>query len=404
MKLFDEYPVLESERLLIRKMTISDAEALAALTAETAVYSSLPAFLFEYKYKDTARVIESIDTECFDKKVSIIMGIFIKSSYESNESETDFLIGIAEIYNYDEKKSKASISCRLSRSAWGRGIGTEVARMLRDYLIRDIGLNTVTAHVLKSNTASSAVFINNGFIAKYQDLYEDWGRDGLELTDKYVYKSEWEKGTQVNAVRSSLDPVQVERFVMAYKVDQDRIRAMLPAGYRSLRPVLRINAEIRDNKSLYIEFNTPVEADGRRGWLNIDSWKSSNDPGMRFERNADEVTIRTSFLQLSYSGTGAYGGCPAEQDNEGCYYLGNEVEFRPAEKIEEKEEYCCCSFRWSFNEGDAHGESDGSMLPAKFTLMQNKYDPLPFTAENAAAIKCRQVLGAYVVRFERAYD
>jgi hypothetical protein len=257
--------------------------------------------------------------------------------------------------------------------------------------------------VLNSNKASAAVLENNGFIDKYRGLYEDWGRDRLELTEKYVFKREW-ADSGYTADKNKRRVVQVEKFVMAYKVDQDRIRAMLPAGYRSLRPVLRINTEIRDDKVLYIEFNTPVEADGRKGWLNIDNWKSSNDEGMRFERCDEEVIITTPFLDLSYSGTGAYGGCPAEQDDEGCYYLGNDIEFRPSEKIEEQEEYCCCEFRWKFNDRDAHGESDGTMIPAKFTLMQNKYEPVSFTAENAAAIKCRQVLGAYVVRFERVYE
>ena len=39
--------------------------------------------------------------------------------------------------------------------------------------------------------------------------------------------------------------MKVEQFVMAYGVEQDRIRAMLPDGFVSLRPVLRINTEIR---------------------------------------------------------------------------------------------------------------------------------------------------------------
>ena len=59
----------------------------------------------------------------------------------------------------------------------------------------------------------------------------------------------------------------VEQFVMAYQVEQDRLRAMLPDGYESLRPVLRINTEIRDEgkkkTSVHmLEFNTPVAAHG----------------------------------------------------------------------------------------------------------------------------------------------
>ncbi len=40
--------------------------------------------------------------------------------------------------------------------------------------------------------------------------------------------------------------MQVEQFVMAYYAEQDRLRALLPEGFVSLRPVLRINAEVRD--------------------------------------------------------------------------------------------------------------------------------------------------------------
>lgn len=42
----------------------------------------------------------------------------------------------------------------------------------------------------------------------------------------------------------------VEQFVMAYGAEQDRLRALLPEGFASLRPVLRINAEVRGGKTL----------------------------------------------------------------------------------------------------------------------------------------------------------
>lgn len=60
--------------------------------------------------------------------------------------------------------------------------------------------------------------------------------------------------------------MKVEQFVMAYKVDQDRVRALLPEGFQSLRPVLRINAEICEGE-VYIEFNTPVAALARKHYL-----------------------------------------------------------------------------------------------------------------------------------------
>ena len=51
--------------------------------------------------------------------------------------------------------------------------------------------------------------------------------------------------------------MQIEQFVMAYGVEQDRLRAILPEGFTSLRPVLRIHGEIRDGAGSYLS-STPL--------------------------------------------------------------------------------------------------------------------------------------------------
>lgn len=195
--------------------------------------------------------------------------------------------------------------------------------------------------------------------------------------------------------------MRVEQFVMAYGVEQDRVRALLPEGFESLRPVLRINTEIRDEKTVYAELNAPVEHDGKRGWLNIANWNSSTDE-ISFIRKEKTVTISAPFLTLVYTGTGVEGGCPAERDNSGCFY-GSEsgLEFRPAETITVNKEFCDCEFVWRFHPDDAHGVSIGKTLPAIHEEIAAEYEKKELTAENAAAIPCRQVLGAYIVRFER---
>lgn len=194
--------------------------------------------------------------------------------------------------------------------------------------------------------------------------------------------------------------MKVEQFVMAYKAEQDRLRAMLPEGFTSLRPVLRINAEIRgeDAETLYIEFNTPVEGFGKRGWLNIDHWESPLTE-ISYDQNDAATTFRTPFLEITYTGVGLAGGCPAEKDNDGCFY-GNA--FVPAEVIDQNKEYCNCSFRWKFTEKDASGIStDGKSIPAIPNEQIHQYEKLDLTPENAALIPCEQVLGAYKVTFER---
>ena len=49
----------------------------------------------------------------------------------------------------------------------------------------------------------------------------------------------------------------------------------------------------------------------------------------------------------------------------------------------------------------ARGVSIGKTLPAIPQEPQTVYPRLPLTAENAAAIPCRQVLGVYSVSFPR---
>lgn len=195
--------------------------------------------------------------------------------------------------------------------------------------------------------------------------------------------------------------MKVAQYVMAYEVEQDRLRAMLPEGYESLRPVLRINAEVRGGNQCYVELNTAVRHNGKRGWLNIAHWQSPDDD-IYFQHDGATTCFVTPFLRIAFTHTGIAGGCPAEHDNDGCFFLTSEGErLRPTKTIASNKEFCDCDFRWLFTSSDASGRSIGKTLPAIPTPRQNTYPLQALTAENAAAIPCKQVLGSYVVEFER---
>lgn len=190
--------------------------------------------------------------------------------------------------------------------------------------------------------------------------------------------------------------MKVKQFVVAYHVEQDRLRALLPTGFESLRPVLRINAEIRDEKETYLELNTPVASQGKRGWLNIANWSDFS-----FTQNGKSVTFRSKFLQITFTPVGIEGGCPAEKDNDGCFFIGETTLLRLPETINTNKEFCDCEFSWSFTSHDAHGKSLGKTLPAFYTEQRIIYEKQKLTAENAANIPCEQVLGSYMVIFDR---
>lgn len=190
--------------------------------------------------------------------------------------------------------------------------------------------------------------------------------------------------------------MHIEQFVMAYEVEQDRLRALVPHGFKSLRPVLRINAEIRGGTP-YVEFNTAVEAqDGTRGWINIGAWVDGS-----FTREGETVAFETDMLRISFTGVGIQGGCPAEKDNAGCWFSGAAETLRPPEASAARKEFCGCQFQWRFTGADAHGASLGKTLPAVPEDVKTVYPKQPLTAPNAAAIPCAQVLGTCRVTFER---
>ena len=184
MRLFEEYPSLSDDMILIHKMKQDDAHALHNFARTPEIYTYLPTFLYEQKYEFAEKVLACMDEECFATKVTMIMGVYLKS-------DPDKLIGLAEIYSYKPERKKASIGYRLDKPYWGRGIGTRVAALLKNYLMEETDVVVITAHVIKVNEASAKVLRKIGFIDRFPDILEDWGFDEPVLTDKFVFKRSW---------------------------------------------------------------------------------------------------------------------------------------------------------------------------------------------------------------------
>ena len=180
MNLFEEMPYLEDEQIVLKEMTVEDAPALGRIASDPKVYVYLPTFLYEQQYQDPCEAIRNMRKECFETRESIMLGIFLKEDLHE-------MAGIAEMYAYDERKKKVSIGVRLAQAYWHRGIALQVERLMLAYL-KEAGIRTVTGHVMVHNAASAHVAREAGMAVKYPDLWEDWGREGPVLTDKYVLR------------------------------------------------------------------------------------------------------------------------------------------------------------------------------------------------------------------------
>lgn len=192
MRLFDEYPYIERDTVVLKKMGAADADALSDMVKNKQLYRYLPTFLYEQKYEDIREMLAKMDEECFLPKESLLLGIYVKRPAALSGENTDWqFAGIAEFYNYEEKKGKASIGCRLLPAFWGQGLATAVIGMMKDYLFTQTDVRTITGHIMQVNRASAGAAMKNGFLCKYPDLLEDWGFPQPVRIDKYVFKRAW---------------------------------------------------------------------------------------------------------------------------------------------------------------------------------------------------------------------
>ena len=171
---FAEPPVLTGRTIVLRPLTLSDADALRRLTGQEAVYRYLPTFLFEKKYASAEDVLCRLYTEAL--RDSLILGVFRQGLF----------CGLAEAYGYRAPIKKISIGYRLLREAWGKGIATEALSLMVAEAITHRGIEIITASTMVENAASARVLQKNGFTLVNHAVDEDWGYDAPTSADKWI--------------------------------------------------------------------------------------------------------------------------------------------------------------------------------------------------------------------------
>lgn len=178
IKLFDEIPTLETDRVVLRKITDSDAPALEAMVTNEMVYRYEPTFLFERQYTDMHQMIRELYGEIYETKQNLILGVYLKSE--------DELCGLAEFYGYKESIHKSCVGFRLREEYWGKKISTESEWLMMDYLLNETDVQIITASTMMENKASARVLEKNGFTMTVSGVPEDWGYPDPTLTDKWI--------------------------------------------------------------------------------------------------------------------------------------------------------------------------------------------------------------------------
>ncbi|HET6872167.1 MAG TPA: GNAT family N-acetyltransferase [Sporolactobacillaceae bacterium] len=144
---------LETERFLLRKMTINDAGDMFDYFSndEVTKYYDLDTFT---SISQAVELIERMN-ERLDSGTGIRWGIIVK--------ETNRLIGSCGYHSIEIEHLKAEIGYEINPAYWGRGVMTEILPAVVEFAFNEMHLNRIEAMFHPDNIGSKKVLKKVGF-------------------------------------------------------------------------------------------------------------------------------------------------------------------------------------------------------------------------------------------------
>lgn len=169
------FPVIETERLILKPLAIDDTESLLEIFSDPEVM----------RYWNTApwmTIQDAIDfinksNDSMLRQESLILGVYLKS--------TGDLTGKCMLFSYDQKSKRAEIGFGLMRSCWGKGYINEAGEALIKYGFDSLGLRRVEAEIDPDNQSSAKALEKLGFSLEGL-LRQRWEVNGI-VSDSAMY-------------------------------------------------------------------------------------------------------------------------------------------------------------------------------------------------------------------------
>ena len=153
-QIFESFPDLNTQRLILRQMTQEDDRNLLEVLSDEDTCK----YLTHNAIKDIAIIQRMIFgmKRFFDEKQRIRWGIADK--------QDNSIIGHCGYFDIDKANCCAEISYCLKSGAWGQGLMTEALDAMLKFGFEDYGFNRIVAKVMTENTGSVKVLQKLGFV------------------------------------------------------------------------------------------------------------------------------------------------------------------------------------------------------------------------------------------------
>ncbi len=172
---FDPFPVIETDRLVLREVTEADAPEVFVMRSHPEVV----------KYVDRAPAVSVDEALQFIRMIKTMltdsMGICWAITLKGNNE----LIGTVDIWRISPMHFRAEIGYALLPQHHGRGIMKEALRAVLHYGFQTMRLHSVEANVNPNNTASIKLLERNDFVREAY-FKENYFFDGKFL-DSAIY-------------------------------------------------------------------------------------------------------------------------------------------------------------------------------------------------------------------------
>ncbi|MEK9196669.1 GNAT family protein [Lysinibacillus halotolerans] len=150
--IYSDLPILETERLILRKITLDDLEEMFHYCSNDEVT--------KYLVWDTHKTIE--DTKAFIDFSLKRYKAHQLSPWGIVDKENKKFIGTIDFITWDTKHKTAEIGYALSHEHWGKGMMTEAAKQVISFGFEHMDLTRIQARCFVENFGSERVMQKSG--------------------------------------------------------------------------------------------------------------------------------------------------------------------------------------------------------------------------------------------------
>ncbi len=164
---YGSFPELESERLLLRELILSDAADLLEFRGDAYVQR----FNMEpLKTIEEAKVEIRRTHAAFAEKDSLGWAVVLRKEQK--------VVGGVGLYSWSRRHRKAEVGYDLNRAYWGRGIAGEALHTVLNFAFSQMNLNRIYAGTIADNHESVRLLARNGFTHEGTRRQSSWEDDG----------------------------------------------------------------------------------------------------------------------------------------------------------------------------------------------------------------------------------